>query len=165
MACEVISCEGAVFALWGKPTREDIELVASRVTEGARTAGRPVIYITRIPADAPAPDPEVRQRLNELMPEFQRACSSYHVALEGVGFVSSVKRAILAGLMQFGWRRGTFHVHASAREALFSVPREVRPDAETILAMAERRGLLTGTLPLDSGLPHVAPRATNSPNL
>jgi hypothetical protein len=171
MACQVISCEGAVFALWGKPAKEDLDLVASRVTQGARASGRPIIYITRIPADAPAPEPDVRQHLNELMPEFQRACASYHVALEGVGFVSSLKRAILAGLMQLGWRRGTFHVHASAREALFSVPRELRRDAETILAMAERQGLLTAPPPLVTGLVSLepgpspgGPRATNSPN-
>jgi hypothetical protein len=153
MACQIISCDGAVFALWGKPTTNDLELVCNEVKQMAGRMGRPIIYLTRVPVDSPAPDPVARQRLNELIPEFQRACSSYHVVLEGVGFVSSLKRAILASLMQFGWRRGTFHVHASAKEVKFSVPREFRGDAEAILALAERQGLLSALEPIAPSVP------------
>jgi hypothetical protein len=154
MACQIISCEGAVFVLWGKPTKDDMELVRNRVALMAKTSGRPIVYITRVPVDAPPPDPDVRQRLNEVMPEMKRACSSYHVVLEGVGFVSALKRAILASLMQFGWPRGTFFVHASAKEAVFAVSKEARRDVEAILHMAERQGLLTGPAPVDPELVH-----------
>jgi len=121
----------------------------------AKKMGRPIIYVTRVPVDAPAPDPDVRKRLNELMPEFQRTCSSYHVVLEGVGFVSSLKRGILASLMQFGWRRGAFHVHASAKEAVFAVSREARGDAEAIVALAERQGLLAAPGPIEGDPSHL----------
>jgi hypothetical protein len=152
MACQIITCDGAVFALWGKPTKDDLELVCNEVKQMAAKMGRPIIYLTRVPVDSPAPDPDVRQRLNELMPEFQRACSSYHVVLEGVGFVSSLKRTILASLMQVGWRRGAFHVHAFAKQVVFSVTREARPDAEAIVALAEREGLLSAPGPIEPGL-------------
>src|SRR5689334_22648335 len=103
MACQLVTSDGALFALWGKPTREDLDLVINRVEQMSRTSGRPIVFIARIPVDAPPPDAEVRRRLDELMPRMRSACSAYHVLLEGVGFVSAVKRSILAGLMQFGW--------------------------------------------------------------
>lgn len=156
MACQIISCEGAVFVLWGKPTKDDMDLVLNRVRLMARTSGRPIVYITRVPVDAPPPDPDVRQRLNEVMPQMKEHCSSYHVVLEGVGFVSAVKRAILAGLMQFGWPRNTFFVHAAAKEAAYKVTKEARRDVEAILRMAEKEGLLDASSPLDPELSHVA---------
>ena len=156
MACRVISCDGALFVLWGKPTPEDMNLVVDRAETMVRASGRPLVYITRVPVDAPPPDAEARKCLDGLMPRMKAACSSYHVVLEGVGFVSSAKRAILAGLMQFGWPRSTFFVHASAREVLFAVPREVRPDVEAILALAEGQGLLNATASADSE-PRTAP--------
>jgi hypothetical protein len=155
MACQVISCEGAVYVLWGKPTKDDMELVLNRVKLMAKTSGKPIVYITRVPVDAPPPDPELRQRLNEMMPEMKTLCSSYHVVLEGVGFVSALKRAILAGLMQFGWPRGTFFVHASPKEAVFAVSKAARRDVEAILNMAEKQGLLTGPAPVDPELSHL----------
>ncbi len=155
MTCQIISSNGAMFALWGKPAKEDMDLVLDRMRTTAEAAGRPIVYITRVPVDAPPPDPDVRQRLNELMPEMRRACASYHVVLEGVGFVSALKRAILASLMQYGWPRRTFFVHASPKEALFAVSDAHRGDVQAILALAEREGLLTGPPPVEPDGLHV----------
>ncbi|MBN1607121.1 MAG: hypothetical protein JW940_10845 [Polyangiaceae bacterium] len=154
MAIRIVSCEGAVFAVWGKPTMDDVEMIVSRVQLVAKTSGRRIVYITRVPGDAPAPEPNVRQRLNEIMPIARELCTSYHVILEGTGFVSALKRAILAGLMQLGWPRGTFFVHASYKTAPIKVPLEIRPDAEAILAMAEAKGMLTGPAPVTSEISH-----------
>jgi hypothetical protein len=154
MAIRIISCEGAVFAVWGKPTMDDVEMIVSRVQLVAKTSGRRIVYITRVPVDAPAPEPDVRQRLNEIMPIARKLCSSYHVILEGTGFVSAIKRAILAGLMQLGWPRGTFFVHASYKTAPLKVAPEIQPDAEAILALAGAKGMLTGPAPVNSELCH-----------
>ena len=40
MACEIISCEGAVFVLWGKPTVADVERVMDRLELIAEKTGR-----------------------------------------------------------------------------------------------------------------------------
>ena len=103
--------------MWGKPTKDDMDLVLNRVQLMAKTSGRPIVFITRVPVDAPPPEPEVRQRSTRGCRQMRTACSSYHVVLEGVGFVSALKRAILASFMQFGWPRGTFFVHASRRKS------------------------------------------------
>ena len=157
MACEIISVEGAVFALWGKPSKADLDRVVDRVELIAQATGKPILYITRVPTAAPAPDPDVRQHLNTLMPRFIKACSSYHVLLEGSGFVSAIKRAVLASLLQFGWRNGTFFVHENEKGVFAKVDRATRPDVEAILELARKRGLLTAPPPEDVAVPAARP--------
>lgn len=147
MACEIISCEAAVFALWGRPTFADVDGVLSAIRSGAKLSGRPVVYIARVPLEAPPPESDVRQRLNEAMPDIRADCASFHIILEGDGFISSVKRAILASMMQFGWQRDTFFIHASAGQVSFKAPREYRDTVERILYMAEQQGLLSASAP------------------
>jgi hypothetical protein len=149
MAVDIISTEGAVFVLWGKPSKADVDRVIDRVELIAHASGKPILYITRVPTAAPTPDPDVRQHMNSVMPRAIKACSSYHVLLEGSGFVSALKRAVLASLLQFGWRNGTFFVHENEKAIAGKVDRSVRPDVEAILQLAEKRGLLAGPPPED----------------
>jgi hypothetical protein len=157
MACNIISNEGAVFVLWGKPNKADLERVIHRVELIASASQHPVVYVTRVPQNAPAPDADVRQFLNSLMPRFVKACSSYHVILEGQGFVSAFKRAMLISLLQFGWRNGTFFVHETDKGVFGKVARPDRPHVEAILATASAQGLLTAGPPEDVEPPHERP--------
>jgi hypothetical protein len=149
MACEIISIEGAVFVLWGKPTKADLERVIDRVELISSASARPIVYITRVPTTAPPPESDVRQHLNSLMPRFVKACSSYHVVLEGSGFISALKRGILASLLQLGWRSGTFFVHETEKGVASKVDRNTRRDVEAILNLAREGGLLTAPPPQD----------------
>jgi len=149
MACTIVTSEAAVFALWGKPHKVDIDDVFGRVQAAARSSGRPIVFVARIPVEAPPPEPDVRRHLNELMPAFREVCASYHVILEGDGFLSAIKRSMLAQLMQLGWPRDTFFVHASPREIPFKAPRAVRSTAESLLRVVERHGLLSAPAPAD----------------
>ena len=152
MSCEILSVDGAVFVLWGKPSKADLDRVVERVERVASDAGSPIVFIARIPEGAPAPEGEARAHMNALMPRFIKVCSSYHAVLEGRGFVSAVKRAILAGLSQFGFRNGTFVVHDSEKSVPSKVERSLRPRAEALLSLARTRGLLTATSPEDYAL-------------
>jgi hypothetical protein len=143
MACEILSCEGAVFVLWGKPTVADIQRVVDRVELIAEKSGRPIVYITRVPVDAPAPDATVRKALESVMPRLMQLCAHYSVVLEGEGFVSAVKRGILTGLLLLGWRRENFRVWAGSREIVPQIGPKLRLDAERILYLADSKGLLT----------------------
>jgi hypothetical protein len=154
MACEIISADGAVFVLWGRPTRGDIDLVVERVEQVASAAGGPIVFIARIPQDAPAPDAAVRTHLNRLMARFMRLCSSYHAVLEGGGFTSAIKRAILAGLFQFGFRSGTFFVHDTEHSVTSKLDGVARTRAQTILTLAAARGLLTAGAPAQTLVQH-----------
>lgn len=147
MACEIISTRGALFALWGKPTPDDMDRVRAALQGAADACGYPVVYITRVPVHAPPPDAAARARLSELMPGILSVCSSYHVVLEGDGFGAAVKRGILTGMFQLSWRRKTFFVHASVNDVARNVsPREQRA-VSSILTLAADRGLLSGPPP------------------
>jgi hypothetical protein len=153
MACDIISNEGAVFALWGRPTKADLDRVVDRVELVATAAARRIVYVTRVPSAAPAPDPDVRAHMNALMPRFVKQCAGYHVVLEGDGFVSAMKRCILASLLQFGWQNGSFFVHQDASEVLRKVDRSQRRDAQAILDLAARGGFLSAPPPADLQAP------------
>jgi hypothetical protein len=147
LACEIVSVDGAVFALWGKPSKHDLNRVLAEVERVATTSGHPIVYIARIPQNAPAPEGDARAHMNSLMPQFIKHCASYHAVLEGGGFLSAVKRAILAGLLQFGVRSGMFFVHKSEKEILEKVDRKLRPNVQAVLALASNKGLLTAPAP------------------
>lgn len=147
MACEIISIKGAVFALWGKPTVEDMDRVRAALQVAADECGHPVVYITRVPENAPPPDGAARARLNELMPGIVSVCSTYHVVLEGEGFGAAIKRGILTGLFQLSWQRRTFFVHASVTDVARNVGPEQQRVVSAILDLATARGLASGPAP------------------
>jgi hypothetical protein len=147
VACEIISIRGALFALWGKPTAEDMDRVRAALQVAADECGHPVVYITRVPRNAPPPDGVARARLDELMPGIVSVCSSYHVVLEGDGFGAALKRGILTGLFQLSWRRKTFFVHATVKEVARNVGPEQQRVVSGILELAATRGLLSGPAP------------------
>jgi len=142
MTCEMISTLGAVFALWGKPEVADMDRVKNAVEAAAAACGHPVVYVTRVPVTAPPPDAQARARLDQVMPALLKACSTYHVVLEGEGFGAAMKRGILTGIFQFSWRRKTFFVHAKMQDVSASVPLEDRPTVSRLLDAAQLRGLL-----------------------
>jgi len=147
MSCEIIQVEGAVFVLWGRPTHADVDRVFERVQQTAAAAGGPIVFIARVPHDAPAPDTAVRAYINQRMTSFAELCSSYHAVLEGAGFMSAIKRAILAGLFQLGFRSGTFFVHDSDRNVMAKVDGANRARAQALLTLAASKGLLTAGAP------------------
>lgn len=147
MACEIVSSDTGVFVLWGRPTKTDLDRVRDRVHRTAEAAGQRVVFVARVPEKAPAPDDEVRAHLKAIMPAFIEDCSSYHAVLEGGGFVSAAKRAILTGVLQLGFRSGTFFVHDHVDGILTKIERSSRPQAESLLTLAKARGLLSAPPP------------------
>jgi len=147
MACEVIVSSGAVFALWGKPTKDDVDHVRDELKRAAARAGHPVVYVTRVPTDAPAPDDEVRKHLSANIGTMILSCSSYHVIMEGTGFLAAIKRGALTSLLQPIWKKKKFYVHAHPGEVTGSLSDDERVAAEESLALADRRGYLSCQAP------------------
>ncbi len=147
MACRVVRTRGAVFALWGKPVAADMDRVLAEFRAAAEETQGPVVYITRVPADAPPPEPDVRQHLASLLPLFLNRCSSYHVILEGSGFFAALKRGALTNIIQPFWKKRVFFVHAEASQVLEKVRDEEHRDAARVLQMAQTRGYLSCPAP------------------
>jgi len=142
VACDLVLSDGAVFAHWGVPTVEDMDRVAAALKSVAAKAGRPVIYIARVPSKAPPPDAQVRRHLDTLMPAIVEQCSGYHVVMEGDGFFAAMKRAVLLGIFQIRWRRGVFFVHSTIAELLGVTAQADRDAITRVLELAKRAGLL-----------------------
>jgi hypothetical protein len=146
MACEIIRSPGALFAVWGVPEAADVDRLLSELKAAAAEAGGPVVYITRVPVGAPPPKGDARNRLDALMPELLEHCASFHVLLEGDGFVAAFKRGVLTNLLQPFWKQRVFFVHADTADVLAKVSPERRANAEELLRTARLRGLTIGPL-------------------
>lgn len=147
MTCHIARAPGAVFAVWGTPESQDADRVLLELQAAVREAGRPVVYITRVPQDAPPPAPLVKQRFNTLMPEVIAQCSSYHVVLEGSGFVAAFKRGVLLSLLQPFWRKRVFFVHARCADVPGALSPEERRCAKAVLEKADALGYLQTKAP------------------
>ncbi len=146
MTCEIVNCRGGVFAVWGTPSAEDMDRVLVELTEAAKNNGGKAVYITRVPVGAPPPDGEARARFNAVLPKLMALVHSYHVVMEGSGFVAAFKRATLTTLLQPFWRRKVFYVHATCQEALTQMDASFQPIGQHLLRLAESRGLTEGPL-------------------
>jgi hypothetical protein len=121
----------------------DVDRIVSVVKGAAAKHKEPIVFVARVPADAPAPDPDVRRRLGAVLPDLLRFCSSYHAVLEGVGFAAALKRGVLTSLMRPVWRRNVFYVHQDIGGVLLSVGPKERELVAAAFAQARSRGLLT----------------------
>lgn len=144
MAVATVAVEGGLFAVWGKPTVRDVDRVAQEMREGVAMAGHPILYVTRVPEYAPAPDPDVRRYLNSQMGLAGELCSTYHVVLEGSGFTAAMKRAVLVALFQVAGKRRTFFVHSLPEEIYGVVRGDDLSVARQLLKQAKWRRLLDG---------------------
>ena len=154
MACEFLTGDGVVYCVWGRPSIPNADQVLLHLESVVEAAGRPAVYITRVPVDAPPPDAKVRQYLNSLMPRIVGLCSTYHVVLEGSGFIAALKRGVLVSLFQIGNKRGTFFVHSDIDEVVRNISAERQLAVRALLIRADARGLLRGRTPVS-----VAPRS------
>lgn len=144
MTCDIVRIRGGVFSLWGTPELSDVALLMREVAQAREESGGPILYLTRVPEAAPAPERDVRLEIDRNLPALIASCSSYHVVLEGDGFVVAFKRGVLTSMLQPFWRKRTFFVHASCVAVRGSLAPAELPAYEELLRVAGARGLLVG---------------------
>jgi len=147
MACEFINGDGIVFCVWGKPAKSDMDQLLRHLQTSSEKVSGPVVYVSRVPVNAPAPDTQVRGYLNSLMPAMTPLFSSCHIVLEGVGFTAAMKRSVLVSLFQIGRQRNMFFVHSSVSEVVWKVPVEQQAAVNRTIRRAEASGLLSSSPP------------------
>jgi len=143
MAVDFVSVRGAVFALWGVPTKQDVDLLVGALQTEARACGHPVIYVSRVPAKQPAPSAEVRKHLAQRVPTIVESLSSCHIVLEGDGFAAALKRGVLTGFFQLNSRREPpFFVYSVVSGVPRALEGALASVAHQLLHLAKTRGLL-----------------------
>ncbi len=141
MACEIVEYKRVLFVLWGKPEPHDLTLLMRRVRALHDKVG-PYVFIARVPARAEVPDEMMRKALSRAIAEISESCASYHAVMEGVGFFSAAKRAVLASLFFMSKHRGKFNVHSCIQDVVDHVPYSQKAEVEWALRKFEPRGLL-----------------------
>jgi hypothetical protein len=145
MACEIATFGKVMFVLWGEPERQDFATIAAQA-RALYDARGPFVFIARVPAGAEAPRDSIRQDVSRCMSFLFERCASYHGVLEGTGFKTSAKRAVVATLLLMMRQRHKLYVHATVAEAASAVHPELRGDVEAALRWFEPRGLLNRNL-------------------
>ncbi len=148
MSYQLAQTRGAVFVLWGDPEPADGPQVLKVVQKVAAENGGKVTYVTRVPPGAPSPSPAARKTLNKTLPELTALCSSYHVVLEGEGFLAAFKRGVILSFLQPVWKPRLFYVHATCGDVLRQVTTAELANASALMRTAEAAGLTKGTVSL-----------------
>jgi hypothetical protein len=132
--------------VWGAPLQPDIEQVVQAIHSARLEYGAPVLYIARVPKEAPAPDRNTRKLIDRALPEFLANCSSYHVVMEGEGFFAALKRSVLTSTLLPSWRRRMFYVHAHCSDVGPAVTAPEQTACRQLFELAQQQGLLHGPL-------------------
>jgi hypothetical protein len=120
-----------------------MDRLVDAVQAEARECGHRVLYISRIPANQPAPSADVRRYISQLVPTLAEAISSGHIVLEGEGFAAALKRGVLTGFFQLlGSRRTTFVVHSVASDVPRGLESALAQVVHQLLEVAKAQGLL-----------------------
>jgi hypothetical protein len=143
MAAEFMNGDGVVFCVWGTPTKSDFDQLLQQMRVSSAKVSGGVVYVARVPTNAPAPDAHARAYLNSLMPTIVPLFCSCHVVVEGDGFLAAMKRGILVSLFNIGKQRNMYFVHSNTAEVVSKVPNERKPAVTLILRQAEASGLLS----------------------
>lgn len=144
MGCHVVVKGRAVLAEWSvtdAPCLADLDRIMSAAARAHQEAGARVVFVSRVPSQAPVPDAAFRDAMNRKMSAFLEDITQFHAVMEGTGFVNTTKRAVVSTLYLATGRRKTFFVHDRLRGVISSVPAEARQDVLDLVLAAEPHSL------------------------
>jgi hypothetical protein len=122
---------------WGTPELADVERVLAQVRR-VRERGEPVLLVTYISEDAPAPSGEVQREMARHMNDLASICATGHAVFEGSGFFIAFKRSVLTGMLFASKglsKKPTHHwrIHASFDGVIEQVPANRLPELRATL--------------------------------
>lgn len=120
----------------------DTAVTLIRVTEAATRDHQKISFVGIVPDRMLMPSPEFRKVLIEQGATIKKNAFSLHFAIEGIGILASLQRAMLSAIAS-GFSIGMpFSIHSSGEDALLEVGR-LRPDmSSTVIGEALRLGLI-----------------------
>lgn len=143
MSYQSCTLEGIYVLRWGKtPEVGDVNKYANEIAAARAHQGRTLVGLIIMPEDSEAPGSAFRkaqaERLTEIMGNLRYAVCVF----EGEGFLSSLKRSALVGILLLSGKRYPVHVRASVQEALVTKPAEPTDfNVPLVLAELKRRNL------------------------
>jgi hypothetical protein len=143
MSYESCSMEGLFVVRWGKnPAVPDVDNYARDLAAARAKQGRPLVGLFIMPPDSGAPDDSFRKAQAQRLPEIMENLTYAVAVFEGTGFIASLKRSALVGILLLAPKKYSIHVRSTVEEALLSNPAgPVEFDARRTLEELRRRKL------------------------
>lgn len=107
-----------LFASWNGFTPSELREVTERLAEMQRSSGRPVAYLSRIPAGNYVFTDNDQTVLLRFLQTILASCATIHHVVNGDGFVKSARLAIVTNLARATTRPRDLHTHASLADAI-----------------------------------------------
>ena len=107
-----------LFVSWNGFTASELRDVTDRLAEMRRASGRPVAYLSRIPAGNYVFTESDQAVLLRFLQTILASCATIHHVIEGDGFVKSARLAIVTNLALATTRPRDLHTHASLADAV-----------------------------------------------
>jgi hypothetical protein len=143
MSYESCALDGVFVVRWGKtPQLPDVERYASEIAAARTKQGKPLVGLFIMPPDSSAPDEAFRKAQAKKLPEIMENLSYAVAVFEGSGFISSLKRSALIGILLLAPKKHPIHVRSTVEEALILNPAgPIEFNPKTTLAELKRRNL------------------------
>jgi len=143
MSYESCALDGIFVVRWGKsPQTTDVALYAREMAAARAKQGKRLMGLFIMPPDSAAPDETFRKAQAKKLPEIMENLSYAVAVFEGSGFISSLKRSALIGILLLAPKKYSIHVRSSVEEALLLNPAgPVEFNARKTLAELKRRKL------------------------
>ena len=143
MSYESCALDGVFVVRWGKtPQVADVERYAIEMAAARTKQGKPLVGLFIMPPDSSAPDEAFRKAQAKKLPEIMENLSYAVAVFEGTGFISSLKRSALIGILLLAPKKHPIHVRSTVEEALLLNPAgPIEFNAKTTLAELKRRNL------------------------
>jgi hypothetical protein len=135
-----------LFALrWGaNPEEPDVEKYVQEVRKARQAHGKPLVGLFIMPPDSKAPGESFRKIQAAKLPELMKDLSYAVAVFEGDGFMSSLKRSALVGILLLAPKHYPIHVRATVEDALVRKPAgPIEFDAKRALAELRRQRLIS----------------------
>jgi hypothetical protein len=143
MSYESCALDGVFVVRWGKvPQLPDVDRYASEIAAARAKQGKPLVGLFIMPPYSAAPDEAFRKAQAKKLPEIMSNLSYAVAVFEGTGFISSLKRSALVGILLLAPKRHPIHVRSTVEEALLLNPAgPVEFNAKLTLAELKKRNL------------------------
>ena len=142
MPYESCALDGVFVLRWGKPQLLDVDRYAKEMADASAKQGKQLVGLFIMPPDSPAPDEAFRKAQAKKLPEIMQSLSYAVAVFEGTGFISSLKRSALIGILLLAPKRYSIHVRSTVEEALLLNPAgPIEFNAKLTLAELKRRNL------------------------
>ncbi|MEQ8452791.1 MAG: hypothetical protein RLP09_28210 [Sandaracinaceae bacterium] len=129
---------------WQDMTLGDITAVRDEVNQFHRELGKPVVYVSITEDGSKPPDDDVRKAMVRSAESLMPVLAKLYVVIDTGGFMGSVHRSALAGMLLVSKLRNKVKVVKSLDEVLSLAAGDIGLDPNSVRSQLSAAGMATG---------------------